>query len=256
MKDKTKSKLHTPRLQALLAAGVLVAGMGLVATAANATIVASVGGAPMGADIYETFNSCTAGSSAQCVTPVNNITVDFNPNASAVSGSSDGLYAAPFLSGGNGANFGGQPDGPDATTYLTTGSTGAFAGSSVTLSLPQVEKYMGLLWGSVDNYNTLTFYNGGLMVDQFTGTDISVLAGLGNCVGGNQGAIGTCYVNINLAAGFDKVIATSSDYAFEFDNVAFKSTTIGVPEPGTAGMFLLGLLLLGSGYWYQKRRLA
>ena len=43
-------------------------------------------------------------------------------------------------------------NGPDTTTYLTTGI------GSVTLTLPGPEKYFGLLWGSVDTYNTLSFY--------------------------------------------------------------------------------------------------
>lgn len=32
--------------------------------------------------------------------------------------------------------------------------------------------------------------------------------------------------------------------------------TAYVPEPGVAGIFLLGLLLIGSGYWVRRRRLA
>lgn len=246
MNDHTLSKLHTSRFRALLAAAALLAGMGVAATAGATPILsASVGGAPAGADQYETFDSLALGNAGGTLS--SGIVVSFSGNAQAVQGSSDGLYAAPYLSGNNGVNFGGQPNGQDTTTYLTSGSAGASPGASVTLTFPAAEMYMGLLWGSVDNYNTLTFYNGATQIAMFTGNDVSALAN------GNQGADGTFYVNINFSSPFTSVVATSSSFAFEFDNVAFSTKPIGVPEPGVAGMYLLGLLLLGSGYWLKRR---
>jgi hypothetical protein len=50
-------------------------------------------------------------------------------------------------------------------------------------------------------------------------------------------------VNINSTLGFDSVVATSSQYAFEFDNVAYSATP--VPEPTT--MIAGALLLLPFG---------
>ena len=91
-------------------------------------------------------------------------------------GSQSGLYAAPYLSNGNGTLFGDPNNGPDTTTYLTTGV------GSVTLTLPGQEKYAGLLWGSVDAYNTLSFYNGATLVGTATGTDVTASAN------GDQGA--------------------------------------------------------------------
>ena len=44
---------------------------------------------------------------------------------------------------------------------------------------------------------------------------------------GDQGVNGTYYVNINSNTFFDTVIATSTQYAFEFDNVSFNPTNIG-----------------------------
>jgi hypothetical protein len=105
------------------------------------------------------------------------------------------------------------------------------------------------------NLNTITFYFGATQVAQFTGADVSAAAGGGNCANGNQSTIGTCYVNINLSSMFDKVVMTSTQKAFEFDNVAIAAGNIGVPEPGEIGLFLLGLLLIGSGYRYHKREL-
>src|SRR4051812_10128281 len=70
-------------------------------------------------------------------------------------------------------------NGPDATPYLSTGT------SSVTLTLPGQEKYVGLLWGSVDGYNTLRLYNRSTLVGTITGSDATSSAN------GNQGALGT-----------------------------------------------------------------
>lgn len=241
----------------LVGAGVLAVGMCLAVTAAHATtLTATVGGVPGGADCYENFDGLTLGSGGG-VTSLCNIAVSFTPDGGAVQGGVDSLYAPPVLSNGNGALFGDPTDGADTTTYLTAGG---ISGSSAVLGFSTGQKYLGLLWGSVDdnpgsNLNTITFYFGATQIAQFTGADVSAAAGGGNCANGNQSTIGTCYVNVNLSSMFDKVVMTSSQHAFEFDNVAFAAGNIGVPEPGELGLFLLGLLLIGSGYRYHKRKL-
>ena len=224
-------------------------GLGLAGTAQAGLLVnGSVGGAPNGV-IKENFDTLIPGN-ATTTTLSSGITVAYQPDGQAAIGTSTGLYAAPFLSGNNGLGFGplgsNQPDGADATPYLTTGSTGAFNGASVTLTLPGLERYLGLLWGSVDGYNTLSFYNGATLVGVVTGGDVTASPN------GDQGVNGTLYVNINadLGSAFDRVVATSSQYAFEFDNVAFNSTPI--PEP--AGLALLGAGLAGLGVIRRRRR--
>lgn len=246
MIKKTQGKLNGTRLHALLAGTVLVTGMGLMATTASATtITASVGGVPNGADVYENFDSVPLG--ADTYTTASGITVSFGNGGQAVQGASSGRYAPPFLSGGNGSNFGNEMDGADQSTYLASGSTNANPAANVTLTFAGSQRYMGLLWGSVDAFNTLTFYNGASQVGMFTGADVSVAAN------GNQGASGTYYVNINLGNSFNKVVATSSSYAFEFDNVAVSANPLKVPEPNAAGVFLLGLLLVGSAVRLKGR---
>ena len=248
MNRKPKSRSQGRRLHALLAGSVLVAGLCLAATAVDATpitLTAAVGGVPTGTN-YANFDSIPLGSAGGTS---NGITVQFSPDAQAVQGGKPNLYAAPFLSANNGMSFGDPNDGADATTYLTSGSEGGpSAGAAVTLSFASPVKYMGLLWGSVDGYNTLTFYSGGVEIGSITGDDVTASAN------GNQGASGTFYVNINSSQSFDKVVATSTQYAFEFDNVAFDSNMVSVPEPGATDMFLLGLLLVGSGYWLERRK--
>jgi hypothetical protein len=225
------------------------AGLGLAGNAhAGLLVSGSVGGAPSGVT-KENFDTLAPGNTSTTILP-SGITVAFQPDAQPTSGTISGLYAAPFLSGSNGFGFGplggNQPDGADATPYLTTGSTGAFGGASVTLTLPGLERYLGLLWGSVDAYNTLSFYNGATLVGVVTGSDVT------GSPNGDQGVNGTLYVNINADASsaFDRVVATSGQYAFEFDNVAFNPMPI--PEP--ASLALLGAGLAGLGMVRRRRR--
>jgi hypothetical protein len=221
-----------------------VVGMLTIGQAADAlTIFASVGGAPTGVNLLN-FDDLVLGSGSPQGTngPSGAATVVFTPNGQAVQGSAAGLYAAPFLSGGNGTGFGpggsNQANGADATIYLTSGSTGAFVNAAVELQFAAPQLYLGLLWGSVDNYNTLRFYNGATLVDTVTGVDVLASPN------GDQGVNGTVYVNINTTGAFNRVVATSSQFAFEFDNVAYSASP--VPDGGTT-LMLLGLALGGLG---------
>ena len=213
--------------------GILLASMVLGALPAQAalTIVSTNGGAPSAGITRINFDDPLPAG----------VILSLTPNAAIVSGSSSGVYAAPFLSGNNGLGFGAggtdQPNGQDATKYVTTGSTGAVAGAKVTLNFTVAQKYLGLLWGSVDNYNTMEFFFGGSSVGTIVGTQVWGAAN------GDQGAAGTFYVNINSDTAFDRVVFSSSQYAFEFDNVAFGEREINVvPIPAAAWLLASGLL--------------
>jgi PEP-CTERM motif len=207
------------RCAAPIALALCVVGTSSVA---RAGIEVSVGGVPNGVN-YANFDDLPLGGAGGTS---GGISVSFGGDGQAVQGSLSGVYAAPFLSNGSGKNFNDPNDGPDTTTYLTTGT------GSVTLSLPGEEKYLGLLWGSVDTYNTLSLYDGSTLVGTITGSDVTSNAN------GDQGASGTFYVNINSTTSFDKIVATSTSNAFELDNVAFNPTA--VPEPSSIVLGLLG----------------
>lgn len=213
-----------------LAAALVLSLTSIQIANAALSVTGSVGGAPVGVKKINFDNLSLGNSGGVANGPNGSLTVSFTGDAQTVVNSVGGKYAAPWLSGGNGNGFGAgggvQGNGADTSRYLSTGI------GSVTLTFGSLQKYLGLLWGSVDGYNKLEFFNGNVSVGSLTGANVTASPN------GNRGLNGTLYVEINSTLGFDKVVASSSSYAFEFDNVAFNSTP--VPEPST---YVAGLML-------------
>ena len=208
------------------------------ASMAATTLSAAMGGTPFGGGPYVNFDSLAPTGGATD----GGITVSFSGmGAGTIAGPNVvGKYAAPYILGGNSTLFGNsQADGGGLTPYLSTGI------GQVTLQLNQHHNYFGLLWGSVDDYNTLSFYDGSTLLFSYTGLDVDLVAK------GNQGAEGTFYVNISSDTGFNRVVASSTRYGFEFDNVALDANLAPpaevspIPEPHTYVMLLAGLVLIG-----------
>lgn len=156
-------------------------------------------------------------------------------NGSIVIGSVGGKYAAPYVTASAKA---------DDTPYLTVPLDTQDDPLSVVLLLPEMSNYFGLLWGSIDTYNTISFgiFDGGDVVASFTGPQVI------NPANGNQTAPSTnTYVNFFDLPYFNVVILESSNYAFESDNHAFAN----LPEPAALGFLGLGLVGLAMG---RRRR--
>jgi hypothetical protein len=217
-------------MKKLLLTSCLALGLASGLSAGTISVVSgTVGGAATGA-VKVTFDELLTGAGPQSTGPGGNgISITHVAgDAQIVTGEATNVYAAPFLSGDNGDGFGGGI-GDDTTNYLTTGI------GEIGFKFDSKQNYFGLLWGSVDDYNSLEFKYLGAHVVTVTGTDIWLNAN------GDQGANGTFYVNLQADAGtwYDEVIFKSTGYAFEFDNVAY-GLDVGVPDSG-ATVALLGL---------------
>lgn len=146
-----------------------------------------------------------------------------------VTGSQSGRYAAP-------AGIG--TDNP----YLSVPNPQR--SGTAALKLGTTANYFGLYWGSVDSYNSISFYLLGALVDTFGGSQIAPPAD------GNQLAAATNRF-INFFFGhllFDEVRLDSDNYAFESDNHAYAR----VSEPGT--LALMGLAVAGLLIARRRRK--
>ena len=123
----------------------------------------------------------------------------------------------PYYSGSTAAFFGESPIyGYDNSQYV------AVCGGTATLSFSTLQNYLGLLWGSVDTVNSLTFYDSSNnVIGTVTGTDI---LGLNTNLVTTDEALspnGTAYVNITSTTPFSRVVASNPGAAFEIDDVAY-----------------------------------
>jgi hypothetical protein len=154
-------------------------------------------------------------------------TIETNQGA-VVTGSKSGKYAAPYL---------------DDTQYLSVPDEDYGSSGSFKVSLSETARYFGMLWGSMDSYNTLTFWNQGTEVGSFTGDDVTKPAN-GNQTNPAQNR----YVNF-YDFEFDQFELASTNFAFEVDNIAVAP----VPEPGTFVLMGLGLAgLVGMRKKFRK----
>ncbi len=145
------------------------------------------------------------------------------------------------LSGGllnNGANpAGGVTGGSGSGNWINSGS-----GGSLTISFANPEGYFGLLWGSVDDSNTLKLYNGSTLVATYTGLQM-VTDGASNYP--SPGSF-VGFTAQNAASDITKaVLSDSTANGFEVVNFA-AGPPAPVPLPQSLALLSGGLALVGG----------
>lgn len=134
----------------------------------------------------------------------------------------------------------------DATFYgfASPGFDSTFTSAS---SLSSLSFYLG----SLDNYNTLSFYSGDTLIQSFTGTQLTIP----DPANGNQASGNTnrrYFFTFGAADNVNKVVFNTTQPAFEFDNIA--AAISSVPEPSTWAMMILGFGLTGFMLRNGRRR--
>lgn len=143
------------------------------------------------------------------------------------------------------------PDGLGQFQKYLVGDPGTSPSDSVTLSYTTAQTSITLLWGSIDEYNTLTLSNG-TRTDTVTGAELLPTASFdsnGNSISTDptgQTALVTIS-NLGLGSGFTTAVFSSSSAAFEFTFVA--------PEPASLAMSGTALLAV-TGVVLRRRRIS
>ena len=147
------------------------------------------------------------------------------------------LNATGYVTGDQ-VYFGSQPNA--AANSITNDYVAAQAGSNINFAFNQTEQYFGALWGSMNATNELQFYNNGTLVATVQVVTKGGSTNLVTTVGSTQVSStpvtseDTYYVSVNIAGGYNSVIASSTSGAFEMGYVSYASSTITAsPLTGT-----------------------
>jgi hypothetical protein len=186
------------------------------AKATSINLVPGVMDAP-GAAIYQDFEGFSIGTHAELDWP--QVVLSGNPQVvDTVSG--DNVLGS----------------GPPGNHYVAI-----YEGNTLTFTFSAPATYFGLLWGTVDGFNSITFLDGGEELATFTGFDLQ----------DEPDHVSAIYANFFADGGaFTSVVLHSSEDAFEFDNVRVAAT----PLPATLGLF--GIAIAGMGALGMRRRRA
>ncbi len=202
----------------------------MVGSAANAVVVIS----------------STAGPDS----PIPGTTIDFNGTSVGTTGpfsvgTTQFAGTGVVVNGGSPNNY--APPASSAVPFVdTTNFMAILANQAETIKFAGLQSSFGLLWGSIDSYNTIQFFNNGVAVTGLIHGD-----GLGVPINanGDQGSPNSNrYVTFSGLV-FDSVQLGSSQNSFEFDNV---TTVAAVPEASSWAMMIIGFL--GVGLFAYRRR--
>ena len=153
---------------------------------------------------------------------------------------------SPYVSGSLSGQYSALPN--DTSVFLTAAPSqeGKSGASPVSITLPSNANYFGFYSASLDAYNFIEFFENTISRGQYSWTQLAALAGI------PSGDVSTGqYFNVYLSkdmAFFNKVVLTSTNYAFETDNHSFGVAMApeSVPVPGVLALLSIGLVGIGA----------
>jgi len=233
-------------MRRLLGAAALILLMG--AGSANAASVTVIASSSQGAPNTGVNTANVYGAAYQGNVPTG-ASFSVDPLVGAGQGSNSGNFKSPFANtvkeGVNsyfsvGGGFGAPQGTPTSPVSLST-TAGSFARAAT------------LLWGSIDSYNKLEFFNGATLVGSFDGTFINgLLAALPQYNGTNFEKVALLQFRGFGPGGFNKAVFTSTQQAFEFGLANGSLTPLLSPVPIPAALPLFGTAI--GGLYFLKRR--
>lgn len=145
----------------------------------------------------------------------------------------------------------------ETQTYFAAGTKTAADGNGVTtsatLTYAAAQRGLALLWGSVDDYNTIEFFSGLTSLFTFTGADLAAQAGLATSPPNFGEVMLLAFIGFG-PTGFDSVKFSSSNAAFEFGlSPVLDPQVIVSPVPVPAAGVLM-LAALGGLVLARRRR--
>lgn len=227
-------------------ASALVAGMLIVSSASAATVSVSMANPLLDAALLNDLGIPAADVSG--VLPDGGTWFDSSmapaPGKTTVIGNVNNTWKSPWAD---------VPILAAKAEYWTTGTNGAPSPNAPNpgiLRFDHQHSQMTMLWGSVDLYNSISFYLGSVLVDVVTGADVFALDT------DIQSGAGAVLVEFLVSGGtFDRVEFSSNTNAFEVSNIEVNVSNIpNVPVPPT--IFLLGSMLGVFGLFGFRRRSA
>jgi len=150
------------------------------------------------------------------------------------------------------ATFSGGALNPGGSTNPDTGIDSSIAnylaassGVSETITFNATQKYFGMLWGSVDTSNTVSFFENGAPVASYTGAELE-----SNSVALTPWDAPGSFVDfVADGSGFNQIVLSENTTFFETANYA----VAGVPEPTAWAMMLLGVGAIGASMRMARR---
>lgn len=158
------------------------------------------------------------------------------------SGAPAGLSGNFSITTGTTAQLAAAPLG-DTTPYLVVPGLGLGTSGTATLNLTTALPNLSFYWGSIDSYNTVTFWSGA----NGTGTNLGSFTG-GMIPGATaDGSQATAANNRRVFFNFggstaQSVVFNSTAIAFELDDIA---TGSAVPEPAIWATLIAGFGMIG-----------